>query len=311
MTHWLDVVKRDPVPWLLDPENPSVRFLTMRDILKKPQEMLGVEQQRLLDWAPVQTIFQHWNRFNFWGRVYDPYFGGPVSNFGTLHMLAQLGVPLIPELEPVCENLLEVGRSEDGRFSPQRSFSAPWVCYTGMALKLLWHFGYGNDPRAVSTLATLRQAVLLQPGTLECPMVGGICPSGLVKALDAILSIPPDSRAADDDAAIDALAERLVGRLYDWEGRDSDLLTPTFPRYYDSDLVELCHILSHTNSHTHYRFRDLLQRLLALQTDQGRWCKTLATPALPLERIYHPSRWLTYEAIHTMILLYGDTTYAS
>ncbi len=27
--HWMDLVARDPVPWLLDPGNPSVRLQTL------------------------------------------------------------------------------------------------------------------------------------------------------------------------------------------------------------------------------------------------------------------------------------------
>jgi len=308
---WLDLVKRDPVPWLLDPENPSARYLTLQHIFKKTEETLAAERTRVLQWEPVQDLLQHWNRFNFWGRVYDPYFGSEVSNFGTLHLLGQMAVPRFPELEPVCENLLDIGRHGDGRFSPEDARAAPWLCYTGMALKALHHFGYDEDLRVQSARAALIQSIVLQPELLDCPMVGGSCRSGLVKALDALLSIPADRRTAEDEDAVGILAEQLLNDAYDWEGRDADWLLPTFPRYYDSDVVELCHVLSQTPSRTHHRFEELVQHMVSLQTNQGRWRKMRATPALSVERIYHPSRWLTYEAVHTLMSVYGDSVYAA
>lgn len=308
---WLDLVGRDPVPWLLDPLNPSSRFLTLQYIFHKTPSLLVEEQQRIVNWEPMQRLFEHWNSFNFWGRVYDPYFGGAVGNFGTLYLLAQLQVPLLPELEPVCENLLDVGRSDDGRFASEKTRAAPWLCYTGMALKTLWHFGYGDDLRTQSALAALIQAILYRPELLNCPMVGGPCRAGALKALEALLCIPPETRDADVDQAIGILCEQLIAHPYDWSGRDADWLIPTFPRYDDADIVELCHVLVQTPFRFHQRVEDLVQRLLTLQTEQGRWRKMRPTPALAKERIYQPSRWLTFEAIHTLMLVYGDTIYAT
>ena len=47
---WTDVVKRDAVPWLLDPTNPSARILTLREIFDQPEERLTDEYVRLLEW---------------------------------------------------------------------------------------------------------------------------------------------------------------------------------------------------------------------------------------------------------------------
>jgi len=272
---------------------------------------LQPEQQRIVQWQPVQDILQHWGRFNFLGRVYDPFFGGPVGNFGTLYLLAQLGVPRMPELEQVCENLLETGRNENGYFSPGKLRDSPWLCYTGMALKLLAHFGYDNDLQVRATHAALLHAVLLRPEVLNCPMVGGPCPSGLVKVLDALLCLPPQERTSDDEEAIAVLCEQLLNTPYDWIKKDADWLRPAFPRYYDADLLELCRVLGQTSYRTHPRFAGLVARMVGLQTEQGRWLKARATPALAVERILQPSRWLTFEAVYTLILRYGDTTYAT
>ncbi len=307
---WLDMVAQDPVPWLLDPANPSVRLLTLRHIFEKSEEALAAEKPRLLAWEPIQSLKHHWNAVNFWGRAYDPYYGGPMGNFGTLYTLTQWSAPRFPEVEPACENLLSRGRSSDGRFSPGESLSAPWLCYTGIALQVMAHFGLGNDLRVRSAQALLLQAILLRPELLNCPIAGGGCRAGLVKALGALVGIHATERSSDENEAIDVLCERLLNAPYDFEGQDAEWLALGMPRYYDADLLELCHVIAQTPYRTHHRFRDLLGRLADLQTSMGRWRKRRATPAFSDERLSQPSRWLTFEAIHTLMLVYGGNTYA-
>ena len=213
---WLDLVKRDPVPWLLDPANPSARLLTLRYLFKKPAASLEKEYARLLAWSPLKDLRGHWNRVNFWGREGAPYFGGTLGNFGTLYLLSQLGVPLFPEIGPACENLLNKGRRSGERFSPEKAIATPWLCYTGMALQIMWHFGYGNDLRTRSTWTALVQTILLRPELLECPIAGGQCYHGVVKALLGLLSAPPHRRTDDDEAASRLRDIRQFGGREGW-----------------------------------------------------------------------------------------------
>ncbi|MBN1877175.1 MAG: hypothetical protein JXA33_23330 [Anaerolineae bacterium] len=306
---WLDILKRDPVPWLLDPVNPSARFLTLRYIFGKSEQSLRSEYTYIYEWQVFKDLVHHWDRVNFWGRVHIPYYGGPMGNFGTLHLLAQMGVPRFPEVDPVCEDLLNYGRRIDGSFAPEDSLEAPWLCYTGMALQILWHFGYAEDARVQSAWRALVETILQRPVFLNCPMQGGECQWGLVKALGALLKASPEQRTLEDEAAISVLCQRLLNYAYDFSGREADWLKPTFPRYYNSDIIELCHILAQTPCRLNLRFAELVQRLPKLQTDEGRWCKMRATPVLPIERIFQPSRWLTFEAARALILAYGDNPY--
>ncbi len=307
---WLERLQRDPVPWLLDPGNPSARLLTLRHIFRKPEIALLAEQDRLLAWAPIRELRSHWEGYHFWARRDNPYYGSALGNFGTLYLLTQLGAPPFPEVEAACENLLDRGRRSDGGFSPETLEHGPWLCYTGMALQILWHFGFGEDLRARSAWHALRQAIVLRPALLDCPIASGPCYDGLVKALLALLSIPADQRTADDAQAINILCERLTSAIYELLHIGSSWLQPTFPRYYQSDVVELCRALAQSSYRQHHRFHTLLDYMVDLQTVEGRWRKMQATPVLSEERIYHPSRWLTFEAVHTLILTYGDDIYA-
>ena len=308
---WLDLVSRDPVPWLLDPENPSSRFLTLQNIFNRKVEALSEEQERILDWEPIKQLRSHWDPVNHWGRTRAPYFGGPVGSFGSLHMLQQIGAPLFPEAQATCEALLSAGMIEEGVFAPEKDAAAPWLCYTGIALNIMNHFGYGDDPRTLGACKIMVHAILNEPGKLMCKMVRGECRDGLVKALNALLHLPDAQRSSDVEAAINNLCDKLISYDYDFTGEDAEWAQPRYPRYYESDLLELCHVLAHTNYRSDTRLVRLLQSLLALQNSEGKWCKARSTLSLSVERIQQPSRWLTYEAIHTLTSVYGDDIYGS
>ena len=283
----------------------------LRDVFHKSTEALAEAQQQIAAWPPVREWLSHWHRPHFWGRLNNPYYGGAVGNFGVLYLLAQLGLPRTPEIAETCENLLEVGQRGARGFSPDEGPASPWMCYTGMSLFLLRHFGYQSDLRFVTAWEVMLQAVLHQPERLSCPIAGGGCPAGWVKLLAALLSVPERVRSSEEKEAIEVLAGRLLEHTYDFRNWDRDWLEWTFPRYYDSDLMELCHLLAQTSRRDHPRFGEFVNLLVEAQTEEGVWHKRRNTPVLAVERIYHPSRWLTYEAIHTLMLLYGDPIYAA
>jgi len=319
---WVDVIGRDPVPWLLDPGNPSARFLTLRHIFRRPAASLQEAQARILTWAPVLRLRRHWVPINFWGRSTGPYYGGPVGNFGTLFLLTQLGTPRIPETDAVCENLLERGRMPDGSFAPGDKTAAPWLAYTGIALQILTHFGYEDDPRTQQAWDVLTETVQKHPDTLGCTLAGRGCRAAAVKALGALVHRNGDRPLENDAETIGILSTFLLSHSYEWDGRDFDWTLPRFPRYYETDLVELTHVLAHTEHRSDPACRQVIQRMVDIanptdsanpagsQDPAGRWIKAKTTPALSEERIHQPSRWLTFEAVHALALVYGDEIYA-
>lgn len=309
---WLDHVHRDPVPWLLDPENPSARLLTLRHIFGRPEGSLSPEHQAVLAWKPIKTLLNYADPISFWGRADNPFFGAAAGTFGTLHILAQMGVPPVAIILDACEHLINRGQTADGRFAPDATEPEVWLCYTGMALKLLTHFGFGNDPRVQSAREALTQAVLYQPQQLQCPIAGGECAAAFIKALQGLECTAEDKRTTENTEAMQRLTERLLRWPFEWETRYSDWLRLRFVRYYESDLLELAHVLAHTGAPRHPRTQEFATRLEALQDDEGRWLKTrLSAHEMRIERVFQPSRWLTFEAVHTLMLIHGGNAYAS
>lgn len=308
---WVDVVGRDPVPWLLDPGNPSARYLTLKHIFRKSEAALEADQARILAWRPVQMLRQHWTPASYWGRATTPYYGGAAGNFGILYLLAQLGAPQFPEVAPTCESLLEYGRLSDGAFAPSRQAAAPWLCYTGMALRILSHFNYVDDPRTQQGWRTLTRVIHDNPEDLDCAAADRDCNAAAVKVLGAYLHRAGDRPLEGDQETIDILCRYLLRQDYDWAGREADWLMPRFPRYYDTDVVELGHLLAHTSHREAPLCQDIIARMLTCRNGEGRWIKTKTTPVFPEERIMQPSRWLTFEAVHAVMLIHGDKMYAT
>ncbi len=306
---WLEVMRRDPVPWLLDPVNPSVRLLTLRGIFGKPLAALQGEQQALLAWKPVSDVFRQFSPENLWGWRENPYHGSMVGTFGTLVLLAQLGLPRTEEIALACENLLHYGRTLEGRFKPPELADSMWFCYTGMALQVLWHFGYGDDPRVRSTLDMMEQSLTQGIETLTCAAAGGPCQWGLTKLLGGLLMVPPDQRSPRLNLALDRLIEYLITFPYDFERRDVSWLQPAFPRYYDSDLVELAYLVAQTDYRLHPAFLKLLGRMTALQNEHGQWLKLRRTFVFVVEKVNEPSRWLTFQAVQALMWIYGGNDY--
>ena len=309
----MDLVARDPVPWLLDPTNPSVRFQTLRHIFGRTVQAIEDEQARMLAWRPVEQLRRHWEPFQF---------GGPGGNVGTLYLLTQLAVPRFPEIDRTCEALLIHGRHEDGIFSPPGEAAAPWLSYTGMVLQILLHFGYGDHPEVQSAWLAAAQRIEADPERLGCLLSDRICRAGVVKMLGALIHGPMDDRGMTQhvleriDVMVGTLCDYLFAHVYDWENEDAEWMLPRFPRYYDTDIVEFSHVLAHTirgpNPAT-YRtsmVQRVLQQMLTLQDANGRWPKMKTTPAFAEERVNQSSRWLTFEAVHALILAHGDAMYA-
>ncbi|MGC9358264.1 MAG: hypothetical protein ACP5GX_10360, partial [Anaerolineae bacterium] len=228
-----------------------------------------------------------------------------------LYMLTQLGIPAFPLAEKACENLLRDGRLRDGRFAPERGGPMTWLCYTGMALQILWHFGFGEEPRTQTAGQLLVEAINHRPEISDTKSVGSATPAELVKILHGLLSIPLSRRTPEDKAAVEVLTQRLLTHGFNFAGRDAGWLQLHFPRYYETDLLETCHALVHSAQHQHPRFREFLRRVVQMQTDEGRWRKIRAAPGtFQVERMGRPSRWLTFEAVHILIMVYGGNVYA-
>jgi hypothetical protein len=302
LKRWQKELKADPIPWLLERENPSARYLTLRHLLDsgEPDSQVTEAREAIPAWPPVREILAVMDPVNFWGRADKPFYGGAVGTHGTLHLLAELGMPRTLQLEAACENLLKHGQHASGGFTYDGTPGRTLLCYTGNGIRTLLHFGYRDDPRlerAFEYLVTRSTT----PGGLTCPYADHEeCQWGIVKALAAFADLPAADWPPDHVRGVETLADAVLDYEFDFEGRDARWLSFGFPLDYQSNLVELCDALARLDYGLDPRLRRLLDIVLAAQTADGRWIKQYGTRALQVEKRGQPSKWITIGAVRAL-----------
>jgi len=299
---WQGVLKANAIPWLLEGDNPSARYLTLRYLLDSGEWDSQVVETRagLPAWPPVREILDMMDPADFWGRADRPFYGGAVGTHATLSLLAELGLARIPPLEAACENLLKYGQHKSGGFSYDGTPGRLLLCYTGSAICTLIAFGYLEDPRLARALEYL-VARSLAPDGLACPYADGQeCQWGIAKGLAALAALPAADRTAERMEAVERLANAVLDYSFDFEGRDGRWLDFGFPLNYQSDLVELGDALARLGYGPDPRTRRLLDLVLAAQTDDGRWVKRYGTRVFQVEEQGQPSKWITMRALRAL-----------
>lgn len=299
---WRGEMKGDILPWLLEWENPSARYLTLRHLLDGGEEESQVAEARaaLADWPPVHEILGLMDPVDFWGRADRPFYGGPVGTHATLHLLAELGLPRIPQIEAACENLFAYGQHATGGFTCDGSAGQVMLCYTGNAVRTLVHFGYRDDPRVERAFDYL-VARSAAPGGLTCLYSDGeVCHWGIVKVLAAFATLPASDRTPERMRAVRTYADAVLDYAFDFSGRDAVWLDFGFPLDYQSDLIELCDGLARLDYGTDPRFQRLLEIVLKSRARNGRWIKRFGTRVLQVEEQGQPSKWITFRALRAI-----------
>jgi len=302
------LLKADAIPWLLEGDNPSARYLTLRDLLDSGEWDSQVMKARrgLPAWPPVREVLALMDPVDLWGRADRPFYGGAVGTHATLSLLAELGLARIPPLEAACENLLKYGQHKSGGFSYDGTPGRLLLCYTGSAIYTLLAFGYLDDPRLVRALEYLAGRSLAPDG-LACPYADGQeCQWGIAKGLAAFAALPAAERTAERMEAVERLADAVLDYSFDFEGRDERWLDFGFPLNYQSDLVELGDALARLGYGPDPRTRRLLDLVLAAQTDDGRWIKRYGTRVFQVEEQGQPSKWITMRALRALKHVHQD-----
>ena len=121
MSDWKSILKADPTDWLLENDNPSVRYLTLTEILDKPENSAEVKQAKgeIMKIGIVPKIFAKQENGGYWeapGRFYTAKYKGTVWQ---LMILAELGADGKDErVKKACEFILANSQDhESGGFS--------------------------------------------------------------------------------------------------------------------------------------------------------------------------------------------------
>lgn len=328
MSDWLRELNNNPTPWLLeqDPDNPGVRYFALRDLLGRHENDPEVRQARadVMTTGPVPVILDNQHPDGYWVKPGGGYSPKYQSTVWQIILLVELGAdPADKRVQRGCEYVLSHSIAANGAFSAnQRPVPSGSIhCLNGNLLYALLHLGYANDARVQTALDWQVRAITgdgaieyYKSGTAGPTFACGVnlgqpCGWGAVKAMKALIAVPPNQHRPAINRAIEAGAEFLLSRdpaVADYpytERVSSTWFKFGFPLSYWSDVLETAAVLVDLSYGEDPRLANTFQLILSKQDARGRWKLENSLNGkiwADIERKGKPSKWVTLRALRVL-----------
>ncbi len=192
--------------WLLEPDNPPVRFLTLTHLLRKPERDAEVRKAKasLHEYGPTRAILSRFDEFIAADeKSYNKY-------SGKYWQLIFLGQFLAPGDDPRVRALVE-----DILSKPKWVSKAGGQCLTANILAAATRLGFGNHPVVRTQRESLARRVRDERG-IQCPVMDYSllprCYMAQPKVLLCLAQVEPDERSAAMQSAIALLAGEMLNK---------------------------------------------------------------------------------------------------
>ncbi|HEX4921954.1 MAG TPA: hypothetical protein VFV92_14595, partial [Candidatus Bathyarchaeia archaeon] len=159
-------MKTPGLDWLLEREDPPIRYFALRDLLGRPANSKEVleAKARIKQYSPVRKLLRARTKDGYWLPKDTCYTPKWTSTVWPLMLLGEMGLPPDEGVKQACERFLEIHQLENGAFTcpsptdvkrqlakqPRAKAKAiRWEepCLTGNMIRTLIMFGYADDPR--------------------------------------------------------------------------------------------------------------------------------------------------------------------
>ena len=321
----------DPViDWLLEPENPSVRYATLTRLLGRSERDARVRQARraIMQTGLVPAILAEQNDDGSWGKP-DAFYTAKYR--GTVWQLLILAEHYADardaRVRRACEFMLQHSQDPStGGFSVRGAKRAPGglpseviPCLTGNMVFSLARFGHLSDPRFAHGVQWLTRYLRFDDGDTSPPadfpylrweicFGRHSCFMGVVKGLKGLAEIPEAKRSAAVKRTIAKGAEfMLLHHIYKCSHQLSRTAKPGwkrfgFPRMYQSDVLETALLLLELG-YRDARMQEALDVIREQRAADGRFCMRDSFNGkflVDIERQGQPSKWITLRALQAL-----------
>lgn len=312
----------DPLPWLLEADNPSARYLALTGLLDLPAGDADVLAARaaIPGWGPARAILDAQWPQGYW---IGPGIGCSPRHKATVWQvifLSALGAACTGAVERACAYLMEHSRLPDGRFSARRTARGACPCLNGSLLRAMSQLGY-TDPRLAESTEALAGTVLrdgfrcrynaagIDQGPPPARMGDGLpCAWGAIKCLGAFAEIPGERRSSTVAAAVESgIALLLAGHLPTGDYPTATEPSPLwqqfgFPLGHTSDLLEALEVLAKLGLAGHPRLTPAVAVVHSKRDSSGRWTLEY-TPGNTwgdFGEVGTPNKWVTLRALRLL-----------
>ncbi len=332
--NYLKILNSDPRPWLLEDNNPSVRYLALTGLMGKSVKHPSVKKAKrdIMKTGPVPTILFKQADGGYWDTAEDFYVRAKYrGTVWQLLILAKLFADADDlQVRRAGEFVLEWSQDrESGGFAYRGNgkgglHTAVLPCLTGNMLFSLVRLGFLDDPRIKRGLNWIGKNFRADDGDNQPPDIWPYerfeqcwgkhtCHMGLVKMLKAITEVPEYKRTPELRQAVATGAEHLLKHhLYKKSHDLSSIAKPAwlqfgFPLMWNTDILEMLSILTRLGYHDQ-RMHDAVDLVISKQDAQGKW--KLETTfngrfQVNIESKGKPSKWVTLHALRVLKEFFG------
>jgi hypothetical protein len=333
---WKNQLHKDSLPWLLESDNPGVRYLALRDLLDLSPEDRELKSARRAAHTegPIPEILSHMNKEGYWvkpGPGYNPKYS---STVWSIILLAQLGASVNEDkrIEQACKYLVDHALAEGGQFTTTESKAPSGTadCIQGNLVWSLAELGH-DDPRLKTAYEWMARTVTgdgIAPmqekdapvryyagkcgPTFACGANNKLpCAWGGVKVMLAFGNLPPKQRTPVIKKAIGHGVEfffsvdpATAGYPSGWAPKPSgNWWKFGFPVFYVSDLLQVAEALVGLGYGGDPRLHNAFDIIREKQDREGRWCLEYDYTGktwLDFGKKKQPNPWVTLRALRVL-----------
>ena len=323
---------KNPVDWLLKPDDPGVRYLALRDLMEADAKELATAAKLAHSEGQIAQVLAKMKKEGYWekpGAGYSPKYTGTVW---SLILLAQMGASLKTDnrIATACSYTLEHALTEGGQFSVNGHPSGTIDCLQGNLCAALLDLGCQDGRldkafewmarsvtgQGVAPLADKQAQVRYYAGKCGPNFACGAnnklpCAWGATKVMLAFSKLPEEKKTPLIRKAIQTGVDFLLSTDLaeaNYPSGYSDKPSGNwwkfgFPVFYVTDMLQIVEALVGFGYGNDPRLAKAIKMIDEKQDDQGRW---------PLEYDYtgktwvnfgvkkQPNKWVTLRALRVL-----------
>ncbi len=274
----MNINRSDVIEWLLAAKTPSIRYVTLRQILKRDEadnEVQGARHE-IMEIGPVPTILKGQTMDGNWSPEQSYYTPKYSSTHWSMLLLAELHADgqeermrrgadyMLTATEKYLANSFEKG-------------GVGVLCFWGNLLRYALHCELADDSRLRNIVRYLEHNALVEGW--RCLHNNGLpCAWGVARMLWGMANIPADSRSTNTNISINLgldfllSSHHLIDADYPTPGRIHPLwFRLNFPLFYQADTLFVLRVISELGAVDYLGARSAVEWLSSRRKGNGRW----------------------------------------
>ncbi|HLE91033.1 MAG TPA: hypothetical protein VI753_07775 [Anaerolineales bacterium] len=332
---WKNQLRNDSLPWLLESENPGVRYLALRDLFDLPPDDKKLKSARKSAHkeGPIAMILSNMEKEGYWVKPGPGYTTKYQSTVWAMILLAQLGASASEDkrVAQACNYLLD-HMAEGGQFTTTTSGAPSGTvdCLQGNLCWSLMEMGC-DDPRLKKAYEWMARTVTgdgvapmedkdapvryyaykCGPG-FACGVNNKLpCAWGGVKVMLALSKLPANKRTPLIKKAVKQSVDFFFSidpATAKYPTRDDSKPNRAwwkfgFPVFYVTDLLQLAEAMVGLGYGKDKRLTSTLDIIREKQNEHGQWLMEYDYTGktwIDFGRKKQPNKWVTWRALRVL-----------